>query len=321
MLLYFGGHTYEVIETALNWTDAKNTAKSWGGKLVQIDSAAENAAVFKFLMNASKSWSDLYIAPDGGDAAYVWIGANDIAKEGTWKWSDGTSLKYTNWGYGGEPDDWQGQDAAAIGIEKWPYPNGGLGNAGQWNDIDVTNGLYALVEFDGLLGTKGNDTIVGGSLSEKFVGGAGNDTLKGAGGNDTMLGDAGTDRIYGGSGNDKLTGGIGRDHLYGETGGDIFIFTSTKDSTVASTGRDTIYDFTSADTIHLSAIDANTKVAGNQAFSFIGTKAFSGKAGELQFKKMSSDTYIYGDVNGDKKADFAIHLDDALTLTKADFIL
>ncbi|RVG76034.1 hypothetical protein CN220_01535 [Sinorhizobium meliloti] len=33
-----------------------------------------------------------------------------------------------------------------------------------------------------------------------------------------------------------------------------------------------------------------------------------------------SDTYIDGDVNGDRKADFAIHLDDAVTLEKGYFV-
>jgi len=52
-----------------------------------------------------------------------------------------------------------------------------------------------------------------------------------------------------------------------------------------------------------------------------GTSAFSGKAGELRFEKKASDTYIYGDVNGDGTADFAIHLDDAVALTQSYFIL
>jgi Ca2+-binding RTX toxin-like protein len=159
---------------------------------------------------------------------------------------------------------------------------------------------------------KGNDTFKGGNLSDYY---------RLYGGNDTLLGNGGDDFLFGGAGNDKITGGLGRDRLYGESGSDTFIFKSAKESTVSSTGRDTIYDFTNDDTIHLSAIDANTKVAGNQAFSFISTKAFTGKAGELRYDKKSSDTYIYADVNGDKKADFAIHLDDALTLSRDDFIL
>ena len=92
---------------------------------------------------------------------------------------------------------------------------------------------------------------------------------------------------------------------------------------MAATGRDTIFDFSGigGDRLDLSAIDAKSSVSGDQAFTFIGTAAFSGKAGELNYSKQASDTYIYGDTNGDKKADFAIHLDDAVLLSKGYFIL
>ena len=88
-------------------------------------------------------------------------------------------------------------------------------------------------------------------------------------------------------------------------------------------GRDTIFDFsgTGGDRIDLSAIDANTAASGNQAFNYIGNAAFTGKAGELRTVKSASDTYVYGDVNGDGKADFAVHLDDAISLHKGYFVL
>ena len=340
MLHYFGGHTYEVIEEALSWTEARDTAKSWGGKLAQIESSAENAAVFKFLMNASKSWSDIYIAPDGGDAAYVWIGANDRAKEGTWKWSDGSSLKYTNWGYGGEPDDWQGQDAAAIGLEKWPYPGGGLGNAGQWNDVDVTNGLYALVEFDGLLGTKGNDTITGGSLSEKFDGGAGNDILKGAGGNDTMLGGAGTDRIYGGAGNDNLSGSTGKDTLNGDAGidklnggadNDILTGGSGKDTFVFSTALgklnvDQITDFNvTDDTIQLenSIFKSLTKTGALSSTQFVANKSglATDKFDRIVYETDTGKLLYDADGSGAGKAIHFASIATGLTLSASDFFV
>lgn len=154
-----------------------------------------------------------------------------------------------------------------------------------------------------------------------FRGGNGNDYVKLFGGNDTLIGNGGNDYLYGGSGADKITGGRGHDYLRGETGSDTFIFRSTADSTYATAGRDTIYDFTGVDRIDLSAIDASTILSGNQTFNFIGTKLFTGRAGDLRYEKTSSDTYVYADVNGDKKADFAIHLDDAVTLLKGYFVL
>lgn len=158
----------------------------------------------------------------------------------------------------------------------------------------------------------GNDSIYGGRYA---------DILLGYKGNDLLSGKAGNDKLYGGDGNDSLYGGAGHDYLNGGAGSDTFIFRSISDSTYASSGRDTIYDFSSQDRIDLSAIDANQKVAGNQAFAYIGKSAFHGVSGELRFEKHASDTYVYGDVNGDKKADFSIHLDDAVDIYKAYFLL
>ncbi|MBR0556581.1 calcium-binding protein [Ciceribacter sp. L1K23] len=183
-----------------------------------------------------------------------------------------------------------------------------------------------------LTGT-GNLSGTGNSLANVITGNTGNNTLSGAGGNDilrgsngndSLLGGSGNDRLEGGSGNDRLTGGAGSDKLYGGTGADRFVFTSLSDSTVSSSGRDTILDFSRSqgDKIDLSAIDASTKSSGNQAFSFIGEKsAFSGAAGELRYVNSGGDTFIYADVNGDRKADFAIRIDATIDFVKGDFIL
>jgi Ca2+-binding RTX toxin-like protein len=140
---------------------------------------------------------------------------------------------------------------------------------------------------------------------------------------ETLKGGIGADLINAGRGNDKLIGGVGADKLYGGSGADTFSFLSLKDSTRSSTGRDVIYDFDgkAGDRIDLSRIDAKLATTANDAFSFIGTDAFSKKAGELRYDKTSSDAYLFGDVNGDGKADFSIHFDDPLTFSKSYFIL
>ena len=48
------------------------------------------------------------IAPDGGGAAYVWIGGNNITDEGTWVWdgnNDGEGIQFWEGDYNGTPVD------------------------------------------------------------------------------------------------------------------------------------------------------------------------------------------------------------------------
>jgi Ca2+-binding RTX toxin-like protein len=169
-------------------------------------------------------------------------------------------------------------------------------------------------EAQKLIGSSGNDSYTGTRFSDRITGNGGDDTLLGAKGNDI---------VKAGAGNDRMVGGAGADDLWGGAGADTFIFRTVSDSTVNTAGRDTIFDFSPAqdDRINLVTIDANTLLRGNQAFAFIGTKGFSKTAGELRYERKPSDTYIYGDVNGDGAADFAIHLDDPIQLNQAYFIL
>ncbi|MBM6592616.1 calcium-binding protein [Microvirga pudoricolor] len=169
-------------------------------------------------------------------------------------------------------------------------------------------------EANNVIGSSGNDTYTGTMFSDTIRGGAGNDVLNGGAGKDTIRGDAGNDKIYGGMGADKLYGGAGRD---------VFIFKNIKESTKGASGRDMIYDFSQAqnDKINLKAIDANVRKGGNQAFTFIGDDAFHKQAGELRYQKSGSTTYVYGDVNGDGKADFAIAFKKAIAFDKGDFVL
>ena len=105
-----------------------------------------------------------------------------------------------------------------------------------------------------------------------------------------------------------LTGGADADH---------FIFKTVADS-VKGAARDMILDFTraQADKIDLAAIDANTQVAGNNTFHFIGAAGFHHVAGELR----CSGGIIQADVNGDAVADFEIHV-NLPTLITNDFVL
>ena len=90
-------------------------------------------------------------ADDGGGAEYIWLGASDQVNEGVWIWENGSQMSFSNWGsgaFGSEPDNYNNQDGLALGLENWPA---GLrmvpvGNAGFWNDVDVNNELFFVMQ-------------------------------------------------------------------------------------------------------------------------------------------------------------------------------
>lgn len=146
------------------------------------------------------------------------------------------------------------------------------------------------------------------------------ETLGGGAGADRLLGFDGRDALFGKLGDDILWGGRGADMLSGESGADTFLYKSRLESTTAAPDRITDFE-TKIDHIDLSLIDANSRKAGNQAFTWIGSKDFTGHAGELRAVNRDGDTFVYADVNGDRKADMAIRVDDTPKLHSYDFIL
>lgn len=153
---------YEIVKENKSWVDAAACAVLSGGKLTEINSKAEQDTIFYYLNQAAINVANT-VAPDGGGASYVWIGGNDLAAEGNWRWdgdnsgvstpfwqgtSSGSSIGglYSNWG--NEPDNWNGQDGLGLAVTNWP-----LGLAGQWNDVDETNALYYVIEYPEILNT------------------------------------------------------------------------------------------------------------------------------------------------------------------------
>ncbi len=86
---------------------------------------------------------------------------------------------------------------------------------------------------------------------------------------------------------------------------DVVKYVSITDSGTTAATWDTIARFdpgTAAtdDRIDLSAIDANLKIAGNQAFLWRGTGAFgTSSAGEVRLVVSGADTLVYVDRDSD----------------------
>jgi Ca2+-binding RTX toxin-like protein len=153
--------------------------------------------------------------------------------------------------------------------------------------------------------------------------GAGADTLTGGAKRDNIDGGAGDDVIRGGGGKDSISGGLGADELWGDAGADRFVYTEAADSN--SSGSDWIKDFeTGLDKINLRQFDANGNSAdGITAFTFIGSSAFTGEAGQLRVVANGSANVIQADINGDGVADFVVRVTttDVFPLTRNDFEL
>jgi Ca2+-binding RTX toxin-like protein len=196
------------------------------------------------------------------------------------------------------------------------------------NGNDVINGqdqgdtLSGGAGDDTLRGDSGNDIVNGDVGNDRLEGGANNDTLNGGDGNDVLLGGDSNDTLNGGIGNDLVEGGTGRDLLTGGDGLDRFRFDDGHFAGLTGSDSDRILDFAQAqgDRIDLSLVDAVTGGADN-AFTFIGTGAFTGVAGQLRFAQSGSFTLVSGDTNGDGTADFAIRVDGLINLVAADFVL
>lgn len=185
---------------------------------------------------------------------------------------------------------------------------------GRGNDTYIVNSkLDDVQEFSG----QGNDTVMSSvnfsieadAVENLILTGAANLKGTGNGFDNVLTGNDGKNVLKAGAGDDVIAGAKGIDKLYGGTGADSFVFAAG--DTGNTKGRaDTIYDFskTEHDIIDLAAIDASTKSSGNNSFDFIGKSAFSHTAGELRYEKAAGNTWIYGDIDGDGKADLVIHV-------------
>jgi Ca2+-binding RTX toxin-like protein len=176
------------------------------------------------------------------------------------------------------------------------------------DDLTFTGASFGAVTG---IGNDAGNTILALGGDDSLTGGNGPDKLYGKGGDDVLSGDGGEDLLIGGPGADLLTGGYE---------GDIFQI-NEGDSGLGS-GADRITDFVQiVERIDLRGIDADTGTAGDQAFSFIGTAAFSGTAGELRYETDGVDTWVQGDVDGDSAADFEVVLTGGYPMVAGDFFL
>lgn len=91
-----------------------------------------------------------------------------------------------------------------------------------------------------IMGTTGNDNLVGTNGNDVIAGLGGNDNISAGGGNDTVCGGEGNDNISGGNGNDTLLGEGGRDNLSGGNGMDTLLGDGGRDNLSGGNGSDSL---------------------------------------------------------------------------------
>lgn len=140
-------------------------------------------------------------------------------------------------------------DPVILGLNLLPQCNGK--NATVYvKDGIIVGGLHDGQHYNGsLVGTSGDDVIVGSESHDTIFALSGNDTvcargasdaIFGGSGNDTLLGGAGNDVIFGGSGNDVINAGDGNDAAFGESGNDTIDGGAGKDAIDGGAGSDTV---------------------------------------------------------------------------------
>jgi Ca2+-binding RTX toxin-like protein len=169
--------------------------------------------------------------------------------------------------------------------------------------------IISQVSIAALTANVENLTLGGGDA----ISGRGNELgnlIFGNGAANTLSGFGGADRLFGNGGGDTLHGGADANQLWGGAGADAFRFTSLSQNATAA-GRDSIRDFQAGvDTIDLTGLGFSSLVNG----------AFAGVAGQLRVAT-GANTFVYGDVDGDRVADFYLLLTGVIPLALGDFDL
>ena len=160
------GHLYQTVSDARTWEDSQAYAQS-------TPLVAGGADTFGYIANISSDFENSLVA-EMTPNDHGWLGANDTATEGDWKWlggpeadtlfyqgagnADGAAVDglYNHWNQG-EPNDWGGNEDYAIILK-----NGG------WNDYpDEPMGF--VMEFGGQVGDNLSQVPVQSSVLVKHL--------------------------------------------------------------------------------------------------------------------------------------------------------
>ncbi|XP_078702848.1 uncharacterized protein LOC144928428 isoform X1 [Branchiostoma floridae x Branchiostoma belcheri] len=121
-----GGYRYRAVTSSTrNWDQAQAWCNRNGGHLAHIKTSAQQSLL-----------KDMAMAHHGTN---YWIGCNDRQAEGTWRWSDGSRLSFTNWAPT-QPDNADGiQDCGILyNIYNYAY----------WDDTQCIRAYFFICQTD-----------------------------------------------------------------------------------------------------------------------------------------------------------------------------
>jgi glucose/arabinose dehydrogenase len=139
----YNGKQYR-LTSAGTWNEAQTAAQGFGGNLVTINDAAEEA-----WLRQTFGTSDL------------WIGLNDQQVEGSFVWANGEAVTYTNWTPGEPNNVGSGEDFAAMNF------NGSV----RWNDWGAASRFRGIVEIGSTPPPTGTIALEQGTYSINEAGG------------------------------------------------------------------------------------------------------------------------------------------------------
>ncbi|MCA0246563.1 MAG: cadherin-like domain-containing protein [Proteobacteria bacterium] len=146
---------------------------------------------------------------------------------------------------------------------------------------------------DNIDAREGNDAILAGDGHDHVVAGAGNDVIYGGAGDDVVLAGPGNDVVFGGPGNDRLFGEDGDDTIHGEQGDDRISGGAGGDILIGGDGDDKIHGGAGDDT--LDGGEGNDELHGGEE-----QDALIGGPGDDTMRGDAGNDTLYGSDGNDE---------------------
>ncbi len=124
---------FQIIQGSYTWQEAKADAEARGGRLAVLNTQAKIDEVNGFL-DASKTWPDM------------WLGLNDEAQEGVWRWITGDLVTASRW----SPTNPNNGNNIGPGQDYGVLYSSGHAISGLWDDQDSSQSKGYLLEISKL---------------------------------------------------------------------------------------------------------------------------------------------------------------------------